>query len=74
MKALRKLLTLASQRQRGAVSRSTDQMQHEWFDDDPRVIDAVEIHALHPVNLPRSWMLANTAKPTERTEETPADA
>jgi hypothetical protein len=47
---------------------------YEWFDDDQRVIEAVQRHAPRPVTLPHGWALANTAQPTERTEETPADA
>jgi len=31
---------------------------YEWFEDDQRVIDAVERFALEPVTLPHGWSLA----------------
>jgi hypothetical protein len=44
---------------------------YEWFEDDPRVIEAVERYALKPVTLPHGWMLGDVTRPTERSDETP---
>jgi hypothetical protein len=47
---------------------------YEWFEDDDRVIDAVDLWALRPVTLPHGWELArdDPADPTVR--EQPRDS
>lgn len=47
---------------------------YEWFEDDSRVVEAVERHALAPVTLPHGWTLGDVTRPTERAEETPPQA
>jgi hypothetical protein len=37
----------------------------EWFEDDSRVLDAVERYAHLPVTLPHGWTLADATRPTE---------
>jgi hypothetical protein len=37
----------------------------EWFEDDPRVLDAIERFANLPVTLPHGWTLADETRPTE---------
>lgn len=44
---------------------------YEWFEDDPKVIEAVERFALAPVTLPHGWTLGDVSRPTERSEEVP---
>jgi hypothetical protein len=43
----------------------------EWFEDDDRILQAVERYAPLPVTLPHGWTLARASVPTERLGETP---
>jgi hypothetical protein len=38
---------------------------YEWFEDDPRVLEAVERYAHLPVTLPHGWTIADRTQPTE---------
>lgn len=38
---------------------------YEWFEDDARVLEAVERFAHLPVTLPHGWTLADATRPTE---------
>lgn len=38
---------------------------YEWFEDDPRVLEAIERYAHLPVTLPHGWTLADPTRPTE---------
>jgi hypothetical protein len=38
---------------------------YEWFEDDPRVLEAVERYAHLPVTLPHGWTIADRTRPTE---------
>lgn len=38
---------------------------YEWFEDDTRVLEAVERFAHLPVTLPHGWTLADSTRPTE---------
>lgn len=44
---------------------------YEWFEDDPRVIDAVEAWALRPVTLPTGWEFANESASDPTIREQP---
>ena len=44
---------------------------YEWFEDDPRVVEAGDRYALAPVTLRHGWTLRDLTHPTERSEETP---
>lgn len=38
---------------------------YEWFEDDRRVLDAIERYAHLPVTLPHGWTVADRTRPTE---------
>lgn len=38
---------------------------YEWFEDDARVLEAVERYAHLPVTLPHGWTIADRTRPTE---------
>lgn len=38
---------------------------YEWFEDDARVLEAIERYAHLPVTLPNGWTLADATRPTE---------
>src|SRR6266508_6994893 len=38
---------------------------YEWFEDDARVLEAIERSAHLPVTLPHGWTLADATRPTE---------
>lgn len=46
---------------------------YEWFEDDPRVIGAVEAWALRPVTLPHGWEFANERASDPTIEEQPRE-
>ncbi|HAS12109.1 MAG TPA: hypothetical protein DCS55_16575 [Acidimicrobiaceae bacterium] len=46
---------------------------YEWFEDDPRVIDAVESWALRPVTLPHGWEFANERASDPTIRQQPRD-
>lgn len=42
---------------------------YEWFEDDPRVLEAVERYADLPVTLPHGWTIADPTRSTEGPDE-----
>lgn len=38
---------------------------YEWFEDDPRVLEAIERFAHLPITLPHGWTIADQTRPTE---------